>query len=95
MREQGAGLRAIATNKDESIDTALVQNAYRLQLRLVGFEFRVSLAAWYRAAMLDDSANVPNAQGKKVIASETGIAVTEAKGFPPLINCSTDGKPLC
>ena len=86
-------MRPITADNDEGIDIALAEKPYRRLLCLIGFEFRISLAAQDRPAALDDSSDVSKTQRKKVIAGQSGVAVANAEGFPALINCRPYNRP--
>ena len=74
---KSVGLRAIAADNDERADIALAEISYGPQLRLLGFEFWISLAAQDRSSVLDNSANVPKTQRKEVIAERLSDGTTK------------------
>ena len=59
-------MRPITPNNDKRVDISLAEKSYGLQLCLISFEFRVSLAAQHRATTLSDSADVSKALHGKV-----------------------------
>ena len=90
MQRQRTRLRAVSADDHERGDIVLLQRHHGLVASAVGLQRLIARGAEFRAAELNDAADIAPAHGPKVAISQSFVAIVHAHHFKPARHGAAD-----